>query len=45
VEYEVDRLSESLEPILIAAAAVVVLILLLGIFLPLWDLTQLARRR
>lgn len=45
VEYEVDRLSESLEPVLIAAAAVVVLILLLGIFLPLWDLTQLARRK
>lgn len=42
VEYEVDRLSESLEPILIAAAAVVVLILLLGIFLPLWDLGQAA---
>jgi MSHA biogenesis protein MshG len=45
VEYEVDRLSESLEPILIAGAAVVVLVLLLGIFLPLWDLGQVALRK
>ncbi|MBI2752895.1 MAG: type II secretion system F family protein [Betaproteobacteria bacterium] len=45
VEYEVDRLSESLEPILIAAAAVLVLILLLGIFLPLWNLGQVAIKR
>ncbi|HEV8096691.1 MAG TPA: type II secretion system F family protein [Burkholderiales bacterium] len=42
VEYEVDRLSESLEPILIGCAAVLVMILLLGIFVPLWDLGQVA---
>jgi MSHA biogenesis protein MshG len=42
VEYEVSRLSESLEPILLAGMAVLVLILLLGIFLPLWDLGQVA---
>jgi MSHA biogenesis protein MshG len=42
VEYEVERLSESLEPILLAGLAVLVLILLLGIFLPLWDLGQVA---
>jgi MSHA biogenesis protein MshG len=40
VEFEVERLSESLEPILLAAMAVLVLILLLGIFLPMWDLGQ-----
>ncbi len=45
VEYEVDRLSETLEPILIGAAAVLVLILMLGIFLPLWDLGQMARQK
>lgn len=45
VEYEVSRLSETLEPILIAAAAVVVIILLLGIFLPLWNLGQVAIKR
>jgi MSHA biogenesis protein MshG len=38
VEFEVARLSESLEPILLAAMAVLVLILLLGIFLPMWNL-------
>jgi MSHA biogenesis protein MshG len=45
VEYEVDRLSESLEPILLAGMAVLVMILLLGIFLPLWDLGQVALHR
>jgi len=40
VEFEVSRLSESLEPILLAAMAVLVLILLLGIFLPMWDMGQ-----
>ena len=45
VEYEVERLSETLEPLLIASAAVVVLILLLGIFLPLWDLGQVALKK
>ncbi len=43
VEYEVSRISESIEPILLAAMGVLVAILLLGIFMPLWDLTQLAR--
>ncbi len=41
VEYEVSRLSESIEPILLAAMGVLVAILLLGIFMPLWNLTQL----
>lgn len=44
VEYEVSRLSESIEPILLAVMGVLVAILLLGIFLPLWDLTQLAHK-
>jgi MSHA biogenesis protein MshG len=45
VEYEVSRLSESLEPILLAGMAVLVLILLLGIFLPMWDLGQIASHK
>jgi MSHA biogenesis protein MshG len=45
VEYEVSRLSESMEPILLAAMAVLVMILLLGIFLPMWDLGQVALRK
>ena len=40
VEFEVQRLSESLEPILLAAMAGLVLVMLLGIFLPMWDLGQ-----
>ncbi len=38
VEYEIGRLSETMEPILMAAMGVLVLILLLGIFLPMWQL-------
>ena len=45
VEYEVERLSETLEPLLLAAMAVLVMILLLGIFLPLWNLGQVAIKR
>ncbi len=45
VNYEVDRLGQTLEPILIAGAACVVLVLMLGIFMPMWDMTQIARQR
>ena len=45
VEYEVGRLSESIEPIMLGAMGVLVAILLLGIFLPLWDFTQIAHRK
>jgi len=40
VEYEVSKLSETIEPILLAMMGAMVGILLLGIFLPLWDLGQ-----
>ena len=40
VEYEVSKLSEAIEPILLAVMGVLVGILLLGIFMPLWDLGQ-----
>ncbi|MFM7024726.1 MAG: type II secretion system F family protein [Limnohabitans sp.] len=42
VNYEVSRLSESIEPILLGFMGLLVGILLLGVFLPLWDLGQLA---
>jgi MSHA biogenesis protein MshG len=45
VEYEVGRLSESMEPVLLAAMAVLVMILLLGIFLPMWDLGTVATKK
>ena len=41
VEYEADRLTETLEPILLVFMAILVLVLLLGIFLPMWNMTQL----
>ncbi len=44
VEYEVSRLSASVEPILLAVMGVLVGILLLGIFMPMWDMTKLAHR-
>ena len=40
VEYEVSKLSQAIEPILLAVMGVLVGILLLGIFLPLWSLGQ-----
>jgi len=38
VDYELDNLSQSMEPILILAVGIMVLILALGVFLPLWDM-------
>jgi MSHA biogenesis protein MshG len=45
VDYEVSRLSQSLEPLLIATMAALVGLMMLGIFLPLWDLGQMAKQR
>jgi MSHA biogenesis protein MshG len=44
VDYDLKNLSTAIEPILLLAIGVLVLILALGIFLPMWDLTQLAGR-
>jgi MSHA biogenesis protein MshG len=38
VEYQVLRLSQSLEPLLLAMMGVLVGLLVLGVFLPMWDL-------
>ncbi len=38
VEYDIDRLGDAIEPILIVFIAGLVLILALGVFLPIWDL-------
>ena len=43
VDYELQNLSSAIEPILIVAVGVMVLILALGIFLPMWDMTSMAR--
>lgn len=44
VDYDLKNLSASIEPILITCVGILVLILALGIFLPMWDLSQVARR-
>jgi MSHA biogenesis protein MshG len=44
VDYDLKNLSQAIEPILIIAVGILVLILALGVFLPMWDITQLARR-
>ncbi len=38
VEYDVKKLSDRIEPILIVSLAVIVLVLALGVFLPIWEL-------
>ncbi|MDX1491618.1 MAG: type II secretion system F family protein [Pseudohongiellaceae bacterium] len=43
VEYNIGRLSEAIEPILIMFIAAMVLVLALGVFLPIWDLGAAAR--
>ncbi len=43
VEYAVKELSDAIGPILIVSLAAVVGFFALAIFLPMWDLTKLAR--
>lgn len=42
VDYEVERLGDAIEPILICVIAGMVLILALGVFLPMWDIWKVA---
>ena len=42
VEYDIDKLSARIEPILTFVIAVIVLILALGVFLPMWNLADVA---
>ncbi len=43
VEYDLKRMSELIEPILLVFMGAMVLVLALGIFLPMWDLSAAAR--
>ncbi len=45
VEYDIANLSAIIEPVLTVVVGIMVLVLALGVFLPMWDLTQLASRR
>jgi MSHA biogenesis protein MshG len=38
IEYDVERLSDAIEPILISIIGGLVLVMALGVFLPIWDL-------
>ncbi|MDH5784494.1 MAG: type II secretion system F family protein [Chromatiales bacterium] len=44
VDYELKNISSAIEPILIVAVGILVLILALGIFLPMWEITNIAKR-
>jgi MSHA biogenesis protein MshG len=44
VEYDLKRLSDYIEPILLVMLGAMVLILALGIFLPMWDMVQFVRQ-
>ncbi len=44
VDYDITNLSTALQPILIVFLSIVVFILALGVFLPMWDLVQVARK-
>lgn len=43
VDFDLKYLSDAMEPLLITLVGIMVLILALGVFLPMWDLTQIAR--
>ena len=44
VDYAIKNMSAAIQPILIVVLGVLVLILALGVFLPMWDMVQIARR-
>ena len=44
VDYDVKTLSDKIEPLIYVAVGAMVLVLALGIFVPLWDVAQLAGR-
>jgi len=43
VDYDLKRLSDKIEPILLMVVAGMVLILALGVFLPMWDLSSVVK--
>ena len=44
VDYEIKRLADRIEPIIIIALSGMVLVLALGVFLPMWDMTKLIQK-
>ena len=44
VDYDIKTLADRIEPVIYVLIGALVLVLALGIFVPMWDITQLARR-
>ena len=44
VDYDLNRIGDLIQPILISVLGVMVLMLALGVFLPMWDLIQVVQR-
>jgi len=44
VDYDIKTLADRIEPLIYVLIGALVLVLALGIFVPMWDITQLARR-
>ena len=42
VDYDLKKLADAIEPIMIVAIGVIVLVLMLAIYLPMWELTSAA---
>jgi MSHA biogenesis protein MshG len=45
VDYDLKRLGDAIEPILIIIIAAMVLVLALGVFLPMWDISTVALKK
>lgn len=43
VDYDLKNLTAAIEPILVALMGIIVLILALGVFLPMWNMTSMAK--
>ena len=43
VDYKIKKLAEAIEPILLVCVGVMVLILALGVFLPMWEMSNISR--
>jgi MSHA biogenesis protein MshG len=43
-DYDIKNLATAIQPLLIVVLGVLVFILALGVFLPMWDLVQVARK-
>ena len=43
IDYDLKRLNELIEPLLLGVVGGVVLILVLGIYFPMWDLIKIAQ--